>query len=464
MTERLTSGHARLDELLGGGPPANAINLITGVPGAGKTILAQQYVFANADVRPAVYFSTTSEPFEKLLRYGQTLDFFDPSAVGRAVFYEDLGERLVSEGLSSVSAAIAETIKQRAPGIIVIDSFKAISAFAGSEEGFRRFLHEIAATLSAVPTSSFWVGEYRAEEVADAPEFAVADTILSLSAVIVGARETRLFEVLKMRGSGFRSGRHAYRLSSRGLEVFPRLADSGEFERGILDYERVSSGIAALDALISDGYWSGASTLVAGPTGAGKTLMGLQFIVGGARRGEPGIIATFQENPAQLERIASGFGLSLRESGVELLYRSPVDLYVDQWIYELLDTAERTNARRILIDGLTDLEFATVDPVRYREYLYSLVQRCSRQGMTLLMTSESPELFEIGRLSEAGVSHISDNVIVLQYLRGREGEIRRGMSVLKSRASSHHPQTHEFEITSNGIVLIGAGDHDDTRR
>ena len=76
---RLASGTSRLDAILGGGFPAHAINLVVGPPGSGKTILAQQYVFHSASLeRPAVYLTTVSEPLEKVLRYGQTMAFFDP--------------------------------------------------------------------------------------------------------------------------------------------------------------------------------------------------------------------------------------------------------------------------------------------------------------------------------------------------------------------------------------------------
>src|SRR5512132_3916931 len=102
-TGRVASGNPRLDAILGGGFPAHGINLVVGPPGSGKTVLAQQYVFHNATPqRPAVYLTTVSEPLEKVLRYGQTLAFFDAPAVGKAVFYEDLGELLGTQGLSGV--------------------------------------------------------------------------------------------------------------------------------------------------------------------------------------------------------------------------------------------------------------------------------------------------------------------------------------------------------------------------
>jgi circadian clock protein KaiC len=204
--------------------------------------------------------------------------------------------------------------------------------------------------------------------------------------------------------------------------------------------------------MLSRGFWPGASTLVAGPSGSGKTLMGLHFIFEGARKGEPGVIATLQENPAQLERIVSGFGWSLGERGVDLMYRAPVDLYLDEWVHELLETIESTGARRILIDSLGDLRSTCTDETRFREYIYSLLQRCSRRGVSVMMTQEVGELFGVTRLSEFGISHVSDNVVLLQFIRG-ESRVMRGVTVMKTRASAHDPQIREFEITSNGFVV-----------
>ena len=451
-SERLLSGHPRLDAVLGGGLPANAINMVIGLPGTGKTILAQQYLFANATPeRPALYLATVSEPFDKILRYGQSLGFFDPEAIGHSVFYEDLSTVLNEGGLAGVLEQVSALIKERRPGMMVIDSFKALSAYAEAAE-FRRFLHDFAGHLSAFPASSFWVGEYGEDEIAVAPEFAVADAIISLATTRAAERETRSLRVLKLRGSEFAPGQHAYRLSANGINVFPRLADPIDITGYALDGTRHSSGIAALDEMLADGYWPGAATLCAGPSGSGKTLMGLHFIFKGVRQGEPGVLATLQEHPTQLARIIQGFGWSADEEGVELMYRSPVDIYTDEWVYDLLEAVERTGARRVLIDSLTDLQFASPDQVRFREYMYSLVQRFSRQGVSLFMTSELPDLFHVRRLSEFGVSHLSDNVVLLQYIRD-ESTVRRALTVLKTRASRHIPEIREFKITTEGILL-----------
>ena len=451
---RITSGSKRLDEILGGGLPVNGINLVIGAPGAGKTILADQYVFANAtEGRPALYYCTVSEPYEKLLRYAQGFEFFETAAIGKRVFYDNLGPDLINGGLGDVVKRIADGIKTHCPGLIVIDSFRALSAFADLHD-FRLFLTDLAELLTAFPASTFWIGEYAATDIFTAPEFAIADTIVNLSVEHTGLRMKRFVEILKLRGSGFLSGRHTCRISSAGLDVFPRLADPGDASQYTARTDRTATGIAALDALVDEGFLAGSSTLITGPSGSGKTLLGLHYIFSGARGGEPGLVAGFQENPSQLEAVAGAFGWSLREPHVDFMYTSAVDVYIDEWIYALLDRVAATGTRRVLIDSIGDIESTNSDVTRFREFVYSLMQRCRRAGVSLMFTHELPELFDVGHIADNGLSHLADNVVLLQYVHAGEA-IRRGITIIKSRGTRHDPRVHEFEISSAGLGLTG---------
>jgi circadian clock protein KaiC len=454
VNERLPSGSQRLDEVLNGGLLKNAINLIVGVPGSGKTILSQQFAFRNATAEaPALYLSTLSEPLDKILRYGEALTFFDAAAVqDRRVIYEDMGQVLGEHGLDDVLVAIDRYLKQLRPGIIVIDSFRAFHAFATDLSDFRRFLYSLTRRLAATATTSVWNAPYRREQALDQAEFAVADAIIALDIMQIGQRETRALQVLKLRGSSFRSGQHAYRISDAGLDVFPRLADSQDRSTYNLSDKRSSTGIAALDELLGEGYWPGASTLIAGPSGIGKTLMGLHFLFHGAETGEPGILATFQENETQLARIVGSFGWSFDKEKVRVLSRSVVDMNIDEWVYDLLDLTAATQAKRIVIDSLPDLMTVAADPVRFREWMYSFVQRCTRAGISLMMIVEVPDLFQLRRVSDEGMSHLADNVVLLQYVQ--EGpELIRALTLLKTRAMHHRPMVRRYEITSKGFVL-----------
>jgi circadian clock protein KaiC len=448
---RLRSGHEPLDAILDGGLPGNGITVIMGLPGTGKTILAEQYTFHNARPdRPVVYFSTLSEPLEKIVRFGQALDFFDAAAIGRSVFYEDLSAG--GNGLAAVGERVAAVLRDRHPGVVVIDSFKALRTLAGSDAEFRRFLHQLARRLTAFPVASLWVGEYEPAEAATSPEFAVADAIVELTAVPQGQRELRSLHVRKLRGSGFLSGQHAYRVTPQGLRLFPRLADVPESGDYPIGEDRISTGVPGLDAMLGGGLWPGASTMIAGPSGSGKTIFGLHFLYGGAQRGERGIFATLQENPTQLSRMIAGLGWPPSHPGIEVMYRSPVDIYIDEWVHDLMQAAEAFGARRVVVDSLLDLQMASVDQTRFREFMYSLAQRFSRQGISLLITYETPGLLGAATLPGFAVSHLADNAILLSHLP-EGGAMARSLSVVKTRASDHDPAPRGFSIGPDGITI-----------
>src|SRR6476620_9350993 len=93
ITERMSAGNDEANHILGGGFPANSINIIMGHPGSGKTIFAEQLIFHNAgEDRPILYFTTLSEPLAKVVRYLQAFSFFDERKLGtQQVIYEDVG-------------------------------------------------------------------------------------------------------------------------------------------------------------------------------------------------------------------------------------------------------------------------------------------------------------------------------------------------------------------------------------
>ena len=157
-----------------------------------------------------------------------------------------------------------------APGLVGIDSFKAFHAFAHNERDFRVFLFGLSRRLTAGAVTSIWNAPYTRDQAQDAAEYAVADSVITLGNKKVAEREMRVLEVLKLRGSGFLSGEHAYRITAAGLNVFPRLADALDTSEYELSTERVSTGLPALDETLGEGYWAGSSTLVAGPSGIGK--------------------------------------------------------------------------------------------------------------------------------------------------------------------------------------------------
>ncbi|HKC19546.1 MAG TPA: ATPase domain-containing protein [Candidatus Dormibacteraeota bacterium] len=125
---------------------------------------------------------------------------------------------------------------------------------------------------------------------------------------------------------------------------------------------------------------------------------------------------------------------------------------IDEWVYDLLDLIEKTGARRVVVDSLLDVMNAAGDPVRFREWMFSLMQRMTRSGVSLMLIVEVPDLFQVQRISEHGISHLADNVVLLQYVQDGP-ELARALTVLKTRAMRHRPTVREYDITSQGFVL-----------
>ncbi|HEX5013477.1 MAG TPA: ATPase domain-containing protein [Candidatus Limnocylindrales bacterium] len=453
MIDRLSSGQSSLDEILGGGLPTPAITLIAGAPGTGKTMLAEQYVFHNATIeRPAVYLATTSEPLDKLVRYGQELSFFDPSKVGSAVLYNTLHEALTTGGLQAALEQVIELLRDVRPGIIVFDTIKAFRTFSPDGNTHREFISELAGRLSAAPVSTFWVGEYNVEDLPDSIEAAVADAIITLTTIHAGQRTLRELRVDKLRGSSSLSGAHAYRLSEHGLTAFPRLADPVDDGAARPSAERVSLGSPELDRLFGGGVWSGTTTIVVGPSGIGKTMLGLDFLAAGARAGKRSVFATLQEPLSQLTRVIERSDWMGIRDLIEIHRRSPVDMYIDEWVYDTLATVERTGADLLLIDSLSDLRIASPDETRFEEYVYSLGQRSTRNGTTILMTLETRPPFAFAGTIGSALSHIADNILLIGY-HVDGSDVRRAIHVLKSRGSAHDQAIYEFTIAADGIHI-----------
>ena len=453
---RVPTGNPQADEILGGGFPVNSINVVMGQPGTGKTIFVEELVFHNAsDERPILYFTTMSEPLAKVVRYLQQFPFFDERKIGSQVIYEDIGGELAEGGIDALVPRIKESVQSHGPKIIVIDSFKAIHDLSPSVQAMRHMLYELSGLLSAYEATTFLVGEYGEEHVATMPEFAVADGIIQFSRKELGARDERYLRVRKLRGSKYREGMHGFRITDRGLDIYPRLV-SPEFPKTYTtSKDRVSSGVPVFDTMLGGGVWRGSSMLLAGPSGSGKTTFGLQFVLEGIRRGEPGIYANFQENPSQLASVIHGYGVNvetaLRE-GLHLMYRSPVELQIDSILVELFRLVTENNIRRVVIDAMGDLATASSDPQRLHEYLYALMQHLTVRGVTSVFVMETAGVLAgEGGFDGSRLSYLSDALVMLDLPQTKP--ITRSIRVVKARGSAHDQQPHAFQITAKGVEI-----------
>ena len=456
---RLRTGVPGLDEVLGGGLPEYSFNVIAGAPGCGKTTLAHQVMFALATPQcPALYFTVLGEPPLKMLRYQQQFDFFDQAKVGACVHFVNLSEETATGDLSKVLARILAEVEAHGPGLVFVDSFRSVGLAADRDTSFlslQEFVQHLGMLMTSWQATTFLIGEYFTDNDPN-PVFTVADGLVWLQQSVERNSVVRKMEIRKMRGQASLAGLHTFRLGAGGVCVFPppQLAAVPHNVATTASARRMSMGVPGLDDMMGGGLPRGYSLLVAGPTGAGKSILASAFLVEGARLGETGVIAAFEQRTGKSRgaRLAE-----LIESGrIGVVDARAPGLSVDEIATVLIAEVIRLKAARVVIDSLSGFELALAPTFRadFRESLSRMVSALASTGVTVLMTSELEDRYDDLRFSPYGTAFLTDAIIVQRYIEV-DSRLLRIMAVAKVRDSAHSNELRLFRIDADGI-RIGA--------
>ena len=462
LLRRLSSGSAPLDAILGGGLPERSLSVVAGEPGVGKTIFALQLVFHLArQNKRASFFTTLSEPSLKLIRYMQQFAFFDAEMLEERVMLVDLGSALLEHGPQRAIEVVKEHVERHESEIVVIDSFKAVHDLLEADPPLsRRLVYDLAVWLAAWGATTVLVGEYERGDIARLPEFAIADGIIRLANERHELTSFRQIEIIKMRGADYVMGLHFFEMGRDGLTFFPRVRAPDHRDDGAVmtASERVTTGLAELDAMFGGGPLRSSTTLVEGGTGTGKTLLGLRFLLAGIERGEPGVHFGLEETPDQLRGLGAALGWDLvraEASGqLRLTYRSPVELSTDLYLDRARQQVADLGARRVVLDSLSSLALGVPSERRFKELVYASTKHFRAAGATVLMTLELEEALGSGQLGGRAVSSLADNVILLRHLEVKD-RLERAILVLKARGSAHDSGVRRFTIDSSGPHVGG---------
>lgn len=456
---RLTTGVPGLDEVLGGGLPEFSFNLIAGPPGCGKTTLAHQMMFALATPeRPALFFTVLGEPPLKMLRYQQQFDFFDSDAINKSVRYINLADDTLAGDLDEVLRRIVIEVENYSPALVFVDSFRSVVLASQTQvnpnNNLPQFVQQLGMLMTTWQATTFLIGEYFVETDTN-PIFTVADGLIWLRQSVERNSMVRKMEIMKMRGQPTLPGLHTFRISNSGLKVFPPAsARTAEARKSLTVGQsgRVKMGVPGLDEMLGGGLPKGYSLLVAGPSGSGKSILAATFLAEGARNGETGVIAAFEQRPNRLRN--ADLAELILAGKVGLVESHAPDLSIDEIVQLLLSEIHRLGATRVVIDSLSGFEMAVAPTFRedFRESLSRLVSALTDVGVTVLMTSELEDRYTDLRFSPYGTAFLTDAIIVQRYIEV-DSRLLRIMGVVKVRASAHSDELRLYNIDNKGLQV-----------
>jgi circadian clock protein KaiC len=290
----------------------------------------------------------------------------------------------------------------------------------------------------------------------------MVDGVLHLTDELSELRPLRHIQVLKLRGSAPVRGLHSVRITDRGLEVRPRIETrwpSEHRERTVAVGPKVPFGLDEFDEMLRGGVRPGSITMLLGSSGSGKTLMGMQFLAEGVRRGERVVYFGFYERPEAILAKCQRVGIGGLKEGVErglaqLVWHRPVEGVVDELGESLLDVLQTTQPQRLFLDGMDGFERAADFPERMSHVYGAIAQELERRGVTTVYSTETRELFASAiEVPIHGLSAATQNIMLLRHIEHRAAMLRV-LAILKVRDDDYDARMRELKFTDHGIRLL----------
>ena len=459
LSNRLSTGIDGLDEVLHGGLIPERSYMLRGPAGSGKTILGLHVLERGLREDETGLFINLEEDLDDLKANATALgfdadaiEFLDLSPTAD-VFTEDQSYEVFEAAeveQEPLSEEIVETVAEVSPDRVVVDPLTQFRYLTSGEYqfrkqivGFMRFLKQQGATVI-----------FTVQDTEDLPtddiQFITDGTVL-----LDDAAYGRTIDVPKFRGSATQSGEHAYRITDTGIEVYPAL----EPRRHDTEFsaEDISAGVPEVDELLNGGLTRGTVSIISGPTGAGKTTLGTQFMKAAAGRGERSMIYLFEESKRTLMNRSRAVDIpvddmvergTLQVREVEALERSP------QEFGRMVRTeVEEHDAKIVMVDGIAGyrLTLRGADETMLPR-IHALGRYLNNSGVTTILIDETKNITGEFNATREDVSYLADSIVFLRHLE-LEGELRKAIGVLKKRTSDFERTLREFEVTGDGIKV-----------
>nr|WP_297355439.1 ATPase domain-containing protein [uncultured Caldimonas sp.] len=456
--ERVPSRIPGLDVLLGGGFFRSGVYIVQGHPGSGKTILANQLCYSHvANGGRAVYVTLLAESHARMLQHIRGLSFFDESVIPNGLSYISAFHDLESEGLKGLMSVLRREMRARNVSVLILDGLVAAAEAAETDRALKKFIHEVQTSAVFHGCTVFLLTSGGLQRVN--AEHTMVDGLIELEDRVFDARAERTIQVRKFRGAGALRGKHGFRITDDGLEVFPRIeALYGQPAEPSGNDGVLTTGVDTLDALLAErGLPRASASVVIGSTGTGKTTLALHYL-SRSTADEPGLMFGFFESPTRLRMKAARLGLDLAQleaaGALTFMWHPQGEYVLDELAHRLLAVVRERGIRRLAIDGLSGFFEATIYPERTGRFFSCLVNELRRLGVTVFMTLETRDVVSSVVSTPFGVSAFVDNLLYLRFVE-HKGTVKRLLTITKMRDTDFDPGLHEAVITPAGMKIAG---------
>lgn len=475
--KRVFTGIEGLDGVFGGGIRRGNLILVAGPPGSGKSLLGMEFIYRGITLydEPGIIVVFESDPVllhEDAAAFGWNFDELERQGKLKIVL---TSPAVLDRELRSPDSLLLKTAVEMGAKRIFIDGIALLRPESGRDRdhdligagagSYRELLHQLGEGLRREQLTALLAHDVGTQgDVAVTLEVAemIADTVLRLERGCSKRGVHRTIEIIKSRGQDFDAGEHTLRMEpSKGLQVYRRVQSEIRQRRKqpTSVTRRSAIGIESLDRMTGGGLYEGSITLVTGVAGSGKSILGYQVCVEGAKKlGKRSLLVTADEHPEQVLRNADALGLGMRElvdaGMIHIFSASPFELDVDVHYAVICEHIEKNQIERLVVDGLTAIRSALHDDRRFREFMHGLMAFTKQRLMTTVLCYEHPELFGMSRfMPEAGISSIVDNIILLNFVELGD-RLHRALTVVKARGSNHTLTTREYVIGQGGLDVL----------
>jgi circadian clock protein KaiC len=463
------SGIAGFDEITDGGLPKGRPSLVCGSAGAGKTMLAMEFLVRGATEfnEPGV-FVAFEETEEELVKNVASLGFDLKGLTARRKLVVDFVRVERSEieetgeyDLEGLFIRLNQAIESVGAKRVVLDTIESLFAALPNEGILRAELRRLFRWLkdkgiTAIITAERGEGSLTRHGL----EEYVADCVILLDHRVTEQISTRRLRVVKYRGSAHGTNEYPFLINKQGISVLPVTSLGLQHTA---PSQRVSSGIPQLDQMLGGkGYYRGSSVLLSGTAGTGKSSVAAAFVEAAVRRGERALYFAFEESPSQILRNMRSIGMDLEpwvKRGLLQFQASRPTLHgLEMHLLTVHECVRKFKPRVVVMDPVTNL-INVGTALEAKSMLTRLIDYLKSHQITALFASLTSG-GDTEERTDLGVSSLMDTWLLLRNLESA-GERNRALYILKARGIAHSNQVREFVLSDKGVSLLdvytGAG-------